>query len=544
MEDLKEQVKVAVDAFKSNKIKEAEIITTKLINKNPKIVFLYNLLGLILVQQQKFDKALECYNKGVEVDPTFAMIYNNLGLLFAHHKNDNLKAENFYKKSISLNQNIPEPFNNLASLYKSRDRYVEAIDCYKKAIDIKPDFVHAFHNLGNLYTTMGRFNEAKKAFMKAIEIDPSYSISHRTLSRLIKYKEDDEHFLKLKKAYNKINTNIKTSDKSNLGFATDPSNSERYGDINSLNKINLAFALGKAYEDIKDFKKSFEFYNEANNLYNRKSNFLLSAQKDSFKKIKGTFHKDLYKKYNNTGSMNSSPIFILGMPRSGTTLIEQILSSHPEVFGGDEQVFIPNLLHKNFGNKDLKLFFENVIPFKKENFKTIGEDYIYRMQEISKNSKRFTDKFPENFFWIGFIKLILPNSKIIHSYRNSRDTCFSLFKNHFPIGRMDYTYDINMIVEYYNLYSDLMNYWNQVLPNFIFNIKYENLIANTENEVRKLLKFTELTWNDKCMNFQDNKRAVKTASDVQARSKIYSTSINSWMNYKEFLDKPFAKLKN
>ena len=123
--------------------------------------------GLILVQQGKLDEALDCYNKGIEADPTDAMIYNNLGLLYANHKNDNLKAEDFYKKSISLKQNLPEPYNNLASLYKLNDRYEEAIDCYNKAININPRFVHAFHNLGIIFTTMGKFEEAKKVFSKA-----------------------------------------------------------------------------------------------------------------------------------------------------------------------------------------------------------------------------------------------------------------------------------------------------------------------------------------------------------------------------------------
>ena len=166
------------------------------------------------------------------------------------------------------------------------------------------------------------------------------------------------------------------------------------------------------------------------------------------------------------------------------------------------------------------------------------------MKRISNNSTRYTDKLPENFFWIGFIKLILPKSKIIHCSRNSKDNCLSLFKNHFPTGRMDYAYDLNKIVEYYNLYQDLMQHWHQTLPNFVYNIKYENLISNTETEIRKLLNFCNLTWSDKCLNFHDNERIVKTASDVQARSKIYSSSINSWKKYEKYLKNYFLKFNN
>ena len=234
------------------------------------------------------------------------------------------------------------------------------------------------------------------------------------------------------------------------------------------------------------------------------------------------------------------------MPRSGTTLVEQILSNHPKVFGGDERDFITDLLKENFGKKidDLKIFFEGVIDFDKKVFKDIGNKYVRKMLNISNKSERSTDKMPENFFWIGFIKLILPNSKIIHCYRNSRDNCLSIFKNHFPGGKINYSYDMEKIVDYYNLYSDLMRHWHHLLPDFIFNIKYENLISNPNNEIHNLLDFCKLDWNNDCLNSHNNKRIVKTASDVQARNKIYSTSVDLWMNYEKYLQKHFSKLKN
>ena len=166
------------------------------------------------------------------------------------------------------------------------------------------------------------------------------------------------------------------------------------------------------------------------------------------------------------------------------------------------------------------------------------------MKNISGNFERTTDKMPENFLWIGFIKLILPKSKIIHCYRNPKDNCLSIYKNHFPGGKINFSYDLDEIVEYYKLYSDLMNYWNDLLPNFVFNIKYENLITNTENEVRNLLKFCNLDWNENCLNSHNNKRPVHTASDVQARKKIFTSSINIWKNYQIYLNDHFKNLGN
>ena len=251
-----------------------------------------------------------------------------------------------------------------------------------------------------------------------------------------------------------------------------------------------------------------------------------------------------FDKYKHDGHSDVSPIFIIGMPRSGTTLVEQILCSHPSVYGAEEVDLIPKLIKKNFGDKNLRLFFENIVDFSKDDLRKIGEEYINKMNIISNKSDRTTDKLPINFLHIGFIKLILPESKIIHCYRNSKDNCLSLYKNHFPGGKINYSYELTRIVDYYNLYSDLMSYWNDLLPNFIFNIKYENLISNPEDEIRNLLNACDLDWNKNCLNFHNNKRIIKTASDVQARNKIYNSSVNSWKNYDKYIEKYFLKLNN
>ena len=514
IEIIKKQIQSAIDVYKSGDLAKAEMLTKKLIDIHPKAPFLYNLLGNIASGQKKIDEAKESYEKSIKVDPNFSMAYSNLGLLYFHHKNDYKKAENLYKKSISLNTKEPEPHNNLGALYYALEKYEDAINCYKKAIFINAKFSHAHHNIGNVYIAIGNFDEAKKHFKQSIKLNPDDAISHRSLSRLTKYNSiEEEHFKELIKIYKFTNIN------------------------NTDNKLNLAFALGKAYEDIKNFDKSYIYYKEANTLNRKKINFSLRLEREKFKEIKNTFDSNLFKKYQNFGNVNSSPIFILGMPRSGTTLIEQILSNHPKVYGADEVEFIPNLLVENFGNN-----LNKVINFDKNNLKIIGETYIKKMSTISNNSERTTDKLPINFNWIGFIKIILPKAKIIHCNRNSKDNCLSIYKNYFSGSGIKFAYDIDEIVEFYNLYQDLMNYWNNLLPNFIFNIKYENLILNTEIEIKKLLKFCDLSWSKNCLNFHENKKPIKTASDIQARYKIYNTSIDTWKNYDKYLSKYFNKL--
>ena len=519
MENLKIKIQLVVDLYRLRDFVKAEGICNQLISENPKNVFLYNLLGLILVGQDKIDDALNCYQKGIDLDQNNAMIYNNIALLYTNNKFDNKKAEYFYNKSIKANPINPEAYNNLGTLYKSVDRFEEAINCFKKAIDNNSKFVQAYHNLGNIYITVGKISEAKKTLFEAISVDPYYTNSHRTLSRLVKYNKEDDHFKKLKKINNE--KNIKISD-----------------------KINIAFALGKAYEDMNDYKNSFKMYQEANTLHDERIKYSIVRDKNRFKNIKNIFHKELFEKFRNTGFLNSSPIFILGMPRSGTSLVEQILSSHSEVFGAGERIIIVKLLQKYFGEKNLSLFFEDDKNFNKDLFSIIGKEYVSAIKNISDNSSRFTDKLPENFFWIGLIKLILPNAKILHCSRDPRDNCFSLFKNYFPNNSLDYSYNLHNVVEYYNLYYDLMNYWKNLFPKFIFEVKYENLVSNTEKEIRSMLNFCDLQWDNKCLDFYKNKRAVKTASDVQARNKIYSSSINLWKKYENFFKLYFDKLPN
>ena len=514
IEIIKKQIQSAVDVYKSGDLTKAETLTKKLIDIHPKAPFLYNLLGNIASGQKKIEEAKESYEKSIKVDPNFSMAYSNLGLLYFNQKNDYKKAENLYKKAITLNTKEPEPHNNLGALYYALEKYEDAINCYKKAILINAKFSQAHHNIGNVYIAIGNFNEAKKHSKQSIKLNPDDARSHRSLSRLTKYTSiEEEHFKELIKIYKFTNIN------------------------NTENKLNLAFALGKAYEDIKNFDKSYIYYKEANTLNRKRINFSLKMHSEKLKEIKNTFDSKLFKKYQNFGNVNSSPIFILGMPRSGTTLIEQIISNHPKVYGADEVEFIPKLLEENFGS-DLN----KIMNFDKNNLKNIGDAYIKKMSSISNNSERTTDKLPSNFNWIGFIKIILPKSKIVHCYRKSKDNCLSIYKNYFSGSGIKFGYDIDEIVEFYNLYQDLMNYWNNLLPNFIFNIKCENLILNTEIEIKKLLKFCDLSWSKNCLNFHENKKPIKTASDIQARYKIYNTSIDSWKNYDKYLSKYFNKL--
>ena len=516
MESLEKKIQEVVELYKTKKFTEAELLGKKLITENPKVAYLYNLLGLVLIENRKFEDALRFFEKGLFIKPDYAMIYNNMGTLFKL-KNDFTKAEIYYKKSISLDDKLHETQNNLGTLYLDINKQAEAIKCFIKSINANNKNFIAYYNLGIAYKGIGKFNESKNYLNQAIKLYPNFFRAHRALSQIYKYKKTDKHFLDLKKLF------------------IDTKNDD-------LGRMEISFALGKAYEDVKDFSNAIKCFDEGNSIRRKSIRFSIDKEKKEFLKIKELFQHNKIRFKTNKINNSKSVIFILGMPRSGTTLVEQIISSHPKVYGGDELIFFNNLIKKNFF-KDDSLSSEYVLKYNSENLEKIGEDYINSIKSLSTKSI-ITDKLPINFKWIGFIKLILPNAKIIHCGRNSRDTCLSIYKNFFTNTELNYAYNYKELVDFYNFYSDLMKFWNDLFPNYIINLDYEKLISDPKNQIKKLIKSCNLKWSNNCLKFYKNKRAIKTASDVQVRNKIYKNSINSWKKYEKYLDKYFFKLKN
>ena len=262
------------------------------------------------------------------------------------------------------------------------------MESYKKALKINDNFFWAHYNLATTFTSLGRFDEAKKSLEKTINLSPYFCTAHRSLSRIKKYKKNDKHLSEMINLYE----NKKLED---------------------FQKKELAFALVKAYEDTKDFDKSYEYYKTANLLHRKQINFSIKNEEINFNEIKKIYTEDLFNKLKKSGCNDARVIFIVGMPRSGTTLIEQIISNHPKVFGCDELDDIPILQSSN----------KDILNMNNDNFKVLGQKYIDSIKKISNNSEVVTDKLPINFKWLGFIKLILPNSKIIHCTRNFEDNC-------------------------------------------------------------------------------------------------------------------------
>jgi len=514
MNNFERDIQPVLNLFKTKDFKKAELFCKQLLNLYPQYIWLYNFLGIVLTEQNKINEAIIYYEKGLKIDPKYSMIYNNLGSAYQLQKKYS-KAESNFKKSIELDDKLPEHHNNLGNFYRVINKDKKAINSYKNAIKIKSNFFPSHYNLGITYKNLGNLNKAKWHLNESIKFNFELYPAHRALSEITKYKSDNQHLKLLNKIYeNKISTN----------------------------KKELIYALGKAYEDIKNFTKSFNFYNEANKLHRKTIDYNKDIETNEFRKIKEIFTVKLLKKFDKSGNKNYKIIFILGMPRSGTTLTEQIISSHPNVFAGGELNYIPALIEKYFKDGNKKISFDKINSFDINSFKNLRTEYIENFQKHLIKEKHITDKLPINFKWIGLIKLIFPDSKIIHCTRNSKDVCTSIFKNYFVSKELNFAYDLDEISHFYKLYIDLMNHWKKIIPEFIYDIPYENIISNPNLEIKNLIKKCNLSWNSNCLEFYKNKRTVKTVSDTQVRKKLYKTSVNSWKNFNKFTKNSFYGL--
>jgi len=290
--------------------------------------------------------------------------------------------------------------------------------------------------------------------------------------------------------------------------------------------------LSKSYSDINDYKKSSEYFKIANMLqYTLMKNYDFDKEMEVFEIIKEKFKN--YKFKSTKSNKFPSKIFIVGLPRSGTTLTHQIISSHSKVYGAGELPIINKIFNDKIrDNKFLTNFFENS-SLSEKLIQDLSEELEKFFQKYSKDV--ILDKAPLNFIWVGFIKILFPDAKVIHCKRNLKDTALSIYKNCFDGQSIPWSYNENTLVKFINAYQDLMEFWNQKLPDYIYNLDYETLISDQVNETKKIIEYCNLDWEENCINYTKNKAAIKTVSISQARKPIYSSSKNLSEKYLDYL---------
>ena len=487
----------------------------KILKKNPNIPYVLNLCGLALQGSKNTLASINFFNKAIEFEPENIAAMNNLANSYKALSKFDI-AEKLYLKILKINPKYIKAFNNYGNLKQQIGDFNGCIELYLKALEIKPN-VNILLSLASAYQEIGNFKKCKEIANKALTVQPRNTSIHKLISSIIDYKNDNDHLIVMENLI---------KDKT----------------LKSEQLVDLSFGLGKAYEDIGNYEKSFENLEKGNKLKKTKNNYKIDNQVKLFESITKTFD-DLDLESLKQTSKNKSIIFICGMPRSGTTLIEQIIAAHPQVNGAGELIYLQNSIEQNF-IEDFKLNKQKIINEASSNNNIIERKYFELLDFHKFNSKLITDKAPQNFRWIGFIKIFFPNSKIIHCNRNAKDNCLSLFKNNFASSHMDWTYDQKDIAEYYNLYYDLMKFWNKKLPNDIYNANYERIVQNKEIEIKKLIEFCGLKWDSACLNHHKHiKTPISTVSVVQARKPIYSSSLNSNNKYSKYLNGLYSSLK-
>ncbi len=514
LENLSNRIQIIQNKFKVGKFDEVIRDTKLLLKKHNDQQILYNILSLTYQAKGENAKAIDLLTKAIKKSPTNIFFLNNIGISYYNLKNYS-EAEYYFKRALDIEPKHINALNNLANLKNDLNLIDEAKELYKKSIELNDNLLEPHHNLASLFQSTGELEKAVYHYEKVLGINPKFTKADRGISMMTKYSSTNKHFLEMKKKLVEAN-------------------------LNDFEKIDLHFALGKAYDDIKDYKNSFSNIEIANLLKKKITKYNINNDINLFNSIKNFFSKDQLVKF---PSNKKKIIFILGMPRSGTSLTEQIISSHRNVYGGGELYYFTKFFFEKLKRENQFLMNEKLAQDFNNELIKFQKEYLDNISSIDNSEKVFTDKAPLNFRWIGFIITLFPNSKIIHCKRNSVENCWSIYKNNFD-GNIDFSNNLTDLGSFYNLYTDLMSYWNEKFKDKIYNLKYENLVNNPEIETKSLIDFCGLDWDPKCLEFYKNKKTIKTVSFAQARKPIYRSSINISDKYSIYLDKLKSILKD
>jgi tetratricopeptide (TPR) repeat protein len=387
-----------------------------------------------------------------------------------------------------------------------------AIQIFDEILNDLPDDPLTHTTKGHALKTIGRSDDAVRSYKMAIRSNRGHGEAYYALANLKTYRFDQ----------NEMSLLAELVEDPNLSF---------------MDRVYMSFSLGKAYEDGKDFPQSFKFYEKGNKLKKTQSRYSAEKMSEEFELQKSVCDRAFFSARNGVGNVSGAPIFIVGLPRAGSTLLEQILSSHSKVDGTLE---LPNILSlsqqlRRRTVNDETIGYPGVLKkLENEEFCRFGEKFIEDTQIHRQGSPYFIDKMPNNFRHIGLIKLILPNAKIIDARRNAMDCCFSGFKQLFAEGQ-EFSYDLADLGQYYKDYVKLMTHWDEVLPNFVLRVNNEDVIDDLEGEVRRMLDFCGLDFEEECLHFYKNKRNVRTPSAEQVRQPVSKFGVARWKPYEEFL---------
>lgn len=499
---------VALTALKQNNIAKAIAFMQQAADIAPEIALYRRNLGELLRRIGQLENAIASHQIAVRLEPHCAENHFLLGLAY----NDNYQfglAIQHYHTALSYDQHYGVAWNNLgASLESSGDKKTAKI-AYATAIALNAKHAQAQNNLATIYSEEGRLNEARVHFAAAIAANPSLIDAHYNLSLIKTYTLDDPHLEFLESI-------MQTMDQSPTSM-----------------RIRYYFALGKALDDTKQYARAFKAYAKGNHLHTLHHPWDKTKLQELVEHLPKLFTPSFLKRPATHDTR--CPIFIVGMPRAGTTLIEQILASHESIYGAGELTILDDIIREACHIAQLP-FSTWVTQLTDPEFLMLGKKYLDRASVLASNKNFIIDKMPGNCFYIGMIYRMLPNAKIIHAIRDPMDSCFSCFTHLFKESML-FAYDLTALGTYYTLYAKAMQHWQTVLPETaIFNLPYEHMVENHEALSKQLIHYLGLPWDANCLNFYNNNRTVKTASLTQVRKPIYKTSVARWQHFANELE--------
>jgi tetratricopeptide (TPR) repeat protein len=455
----------------------------------------------------RIDDAAALYQRILFLRPDHAAAHSNLGVaLFLQNRID--EAMEHCERALVLDPDDASASITIGAVLARQGRMDEAVARYRRVLAVNPDHSDAHNGLGIILMFQGNFDEAMAHYGRAIAIRPDYPEAHYNRAEIKTFHRGDPDLAALE----------------TLAAQADlPENGAPF----------IHFALAKALEDSGDYERSFEHLRKGNDLKRRQINYDEASAAEVFQRISAAFDSDLFHRLRGKGDASPAPIFVLGMPRSGSSLIEQILASHPKIHGAGELADLEIAARTVLNGGDRPAPFPECVPaLDGDILRRIGQSYLARLLALAKANVRIVDKMPGNFLNIGLIRLALPNAKIIHAMRDPIDTCLSCYSRLFTSGQ-PFTYDLAELGRYYGRYFALMNHWRSVLPpSVMLDISYEDVVDDLEGQARRLIDYCGLPWDDRCLSFHKTSRPVKTASAVQVRKPVYRSSLQRWRHYK------------
>jgi tetratricopeptide (TPR) repeat protein len=502
---------LAAEHQKEKRFEQAEHLYRRVLRHNPRNVDALRLLALVALQAGRDGEAESLLQKAIALAPDFLAAIIDLGRLRKEQDRYGEALECFDRALALDAANAQAHYLRAATLAPAAFTQ-EAIEAYEKCLKLRPDHIGALIGLGHVLKAVGRYHDAVAAYNECIRLRPDLGETYWSLANLKTYRFDEEMVAQMERR------------------AGAPGNTVQ-------SEVNFLFALGKAYEDRGDYERAWHFYHSGNTKQRAEVAYDPVQTEATNDRLVAVFSAEFMQSRRSVGHPDPAPIFILGLPRSGSTLLEQILASHSQVEGTSELPYLSRIagwLNRN--RADGINYPEAVRELEPRDFERLGQDYLaYAQLHRRLGAPRFIDKMPNNFPNIGLLSLILPNARIIDARRHPLDACLSCYRQLFAKGQA-FTYDLTEIGEYYLQYQRMMDHWAQVLPGQVLTVQYEEVVTDFERQVRRVLAFCGLAWEDACLRFYESDRPVRTPSAEQVRQPIYDRSIGHWRHYAQHLD--------